>query len=1489
MAMRRAARYTLVGVAVVVILLLILVVMLTRTEYGVERSGQLALEQIRRSIEGEIHVDRITSGSLLSGVTLHGVTLDDPQGRPFLRADSARLAYRFRTLLGGAIVFDRLILHSPDVVIERLPGQEKWNYDRIFPADTAATTGGLILISDLVVTGGRATVRLPWEPDGPVAPDDTARLILETVPGGTVRTVRFTGINARLPRIVWEAPEEEGRLLEVEELSARAHIYETPLEIESLEGVVVIRDSLVSFQAPRVRLPASALAAVGTIMLHDEENEYDVQIDGQELAFSDFQWLYPALPRDGGGELQLRIQSQGPGSILWLAREARLQTSGNELAGSFGVVTGDTLYFTNVALEAAPLDLDLVQRLVPADLPIEGLLIGTVEVEGPISALETRGDVRLRTFREGAGAESEVRWNGTVSGARPFRVTGLTAEMRGLDLEQVAQFAPGLRLRGTATGRIRATGSLEDGLDLAGTLALDRDGHRSAVRGSGRFAPGGDRSAFDLRLEAEPVALELLVEQFPGLGRLAGEARGPVEVTGTLDDLRVEADIMTPAGGVLLLGRFALQRADPRYRAEGAVSEFQLHRLVTDLPETVVTGRFDIEGAGNRLETVDARASIDVVSARVAGLAIRPSAVRGTLADGLLRLDSAVVVTEVGAATATGSLGLVPGRRGELSVTGRADALGRLEPIFFPGSAIDELDPGDLAIGGPEPGLLAAATAQRIGGALDADLVVTGSIHDWAVRGRAAGRDLLFDDLRLAAAEADFDWRPDSVTLDASVDAVVYQHRRLASASATVAWSPTGGRLIGVAAGVGPQRLDVEGAFERVGDDLELRLRQLDLVTADGRWGVMDTVRARVSREGVRVDSLVLLRSPRYARILVSGNMPWRHAGDTGPLPASLVVNLDSVRIGEVLRLAQIDTTVDGVVSGEFRVTGTALAPRLAGRVMARPFRYGGAVLDSAGGEIDYADRRIRTRFSGWQGGDPIIAGSGTVPVDLALTERGDRLLDEPLSVRFQADSVPAGLVSFLAPGFRDVTGTVDGSLALVGTSRDPGLEGELRLVDGAAYFDPLNVRYQAMNVSARMGTGRLVEIDGRIATGTGTGHVLGTLDLTRPRDPGLDLEVTARELDATRRRDVVLVATGRARVSGSYVRPIISGDVRIHGGELNLDEIWRQYQIVQLDPALFHLFDSTAVSFRPPPEVPFLENLVLTNATITADRGFWLRSRELNVEVSGSLDLELDRQAADLRLTGSLEALGGNYTLQLAQGVPGRTFSIRGGTIEFVGTPGIDPDLSMAAAYTVRRAQGDPIHVLAQVTGTLKDPRVGLTSDTDLPLSQSDLASYILFGRSGAELTQAESDVLSSGIGLVRPVATGMLSNTIQGALAWTGLVDYVAFTTPEYGLSEWMTEWDEGGLRGVLQNTQLEIGIDAGRDVSLVLSGRLKTDEAAAPAASALWRQVGARVEWRFHPTWTTEIYVEDRFARTPSFGFTEIDDRKVWGLSLVRDWAY
>jgi autotransporter translocation and assembly factor TamB len=267
-----------------------------------------------------------------------------------------------------------------------------------------------------------------------------------------------------------------------------------------------------------------------------------------------------------------------------------------------------------------------------------------------------------------------------------------------------------------------------------------------------------------------------------------------------------------------------------------------------------------------------------------------------------------------------------------------------------------------------------------------------------------------------------------------------------------------------------------------------------------------------------------------------------------------------------------------------------------------------------------------------------------------------------------------------------------------------------------------------------------------------------------------------------------------------------------------------------------------------------------------------------MDVEVSGSLNVAFDRRDEDFRLTGALAVGRGTYTLYYPP-LQSRRFQVRQGTIEFPGTPGIDPNLSITAAYKAR-ARGEPLDVLAIVSGTLQSPRVQLSSDVQPPISQSDLASYLFFGVPTWEVAGAGGGQQNRGMaglgGALTPSVLGYASSGLQTLVQNAGLLDYVGFTTTESGVA---SETD-AGLSDFLAETQLEIGRYLTPDVYLGMSKRLGTSNLDA----------GARLEWRFLPEYSFELFAEDRLARAPTFGLRqETGLRKVYGFLLFREWGF
>lgn len=386
-----AARYVALGILGILGIILVLLVILSRTDFGGERVRQFSLDLLEDRIAGEARLERISSeGSLFGGVTLHDFSLVTADGRPFLSADSAILEYDWRTFLGGDIVFDRVDLYAPDIVIERLPGDERWNYDRALasPGDGADGGGerGLILLEAFRIHNGQVALRMPWEPssDEPVEPEDTARILLEDAPGGMFRVMRFENVNVDVATLLAQTPEEPGSLFEIADLSTRAFVWREPMEVENLRGTVTIRDSILAFDAEVLELPETRATVLGRVILGDESLGVDILVDGERVALRDIQWLYPGLPEEGGGRLVFRMQSRGPGTTLWYAEDMEITTPGTSMSGSLGLVTGDSLYFTRVDLRASPLDVQFLESILPIDLPVEGLMVNTVEVEGPI-------------------------------------------------------------------------------------------------------------------------------------------------------------------------------------------------------------------------------------------------------------------------------------------------------------------------------------------------------------------------------------------------------------------------------------------------------------------------------------------------------------------------------------------------------------------------------------------------------------------------------------------------------------------------------------------------------------------------------------------------------------------------------------------------------------------------------------------------------------------------------------------------------------------------------------------------------------------------------------------------------------------------------------------------------------------------------------------------------------------------------------------------
>ena len=387
-------------------------------------------------------------------------------------------------------------------------------------------------------------------------------------------------------------------------------------------------------------------------------------------------------------------------------------------------------------------------------------------------------------------------------------------------------------------------------------------------------------------------------------------------------------------------------------------------------------------------------------------------------------------------------------------------------------------------------------------------------------------------------------------------------------------------------------------------------------------------------------------------------------------------------------------------------------------------------------------------------------------------------------------------------------------------------------------------------------------------------------MDLSEFANPGFDLRFGLAGFHAVDRRDVTAAIGGELTLGGSFREPLIGGVANFEQGELFLEEFAREATAVDLsNPLLLDVVDTTVVVVGASAELarsPFLDNLRV-DVALSLEQDFWIRSLDnaqgMDIELAGELDLSFDRPRREFRLAGSLEAVRGSYAQF------GRIFDVETGTLDFVGTPGIDPSLSIQAVHRFRREVGEPLSVLANVGGTLQAPEVMLSSDAQPPIPESDLISYMLFGRPSYALASGEVSVVEGaavGVGsAVLNLGVSQFGTTFSRSLG----VDYLSVSQARQA----------GSLAavGLFSDTQIEMGRYIGENVFLAVTLRPLTGGDAARRIQL----PSARLEWRFREDWSTESFIEDRLARQGRSAFGELDNdvRRVFGISLFRDWGY
>ncbi|HEU4629709.1 MAG TPA: translocation/assembly module TamB domain-containing protein [Gemmatimonadaceae bacterium] len=1433
MSRRRVVVLASAGVLLVLGLLAALVVVgVTQTAYGRRVVRDLVQEQVADRIHGRLYLGTITGG-LLTGVTIDSIEIRGPDDSLFVAAGPITLRYDPRDILDRRLLLEHVTVTRPVVHLKRYENGQ-WNFRRIFPSGPKAppgqhrrSFGDFVVIDSATVVDGQFLLTMPWHPadslrgarrDSAVA-FNLAREDAEigwTLDAPTsndtayARTWRWTDIDWASSGVQLASPTVTGRRFEIARMAVRES--DPPVAVRNMRGEVRLHGDSVWLDIPHFDLPASTGSATGKIWWGSGlPVRYDIRVMGDSVSLRDVAWVYPTLPRTGGGSMLLEIHNDPDDLhvLQYALHELDVRTTGSRLLGrmTYGV-GGPVLAVTDVALRAEPVDVDLLRTLAGGPFPYDwqGTLTGMVRGRGgPLTRF--RVDSASLVFRDAhvPGAVTRGSGRGELDIRDPalavFR--GFRVNVDQLDLRTIEYVNPEFpRLGGVVSGRATLDSSWLD-VRFRDADVLHRDGVADPSRftGNGRVTLGDDFIRYDVDLVAQPLSFTTLARSYPAMP-LRGSYVGPLRVQGTLDDLQLMT-LLTGAGGELgVEGRFDL--FGPRYAAAGTLttSHLDLATLLNrlDVPPTLLTSRSTFDLAGDSLATLGGTLAVELDRSLVDSVRVHPSLVRAAFGDGRMAIDTLHLASSALTLSATGGLGLVASQPDSVAYELRVDSLGGLRRYLLadaePGAAVDSLT-GALTVSG-----VLSGSAEGVG--------LTGLVRGsgFNVTGtRAARLDGQF-------ALADVLGRPRGpvrLTLDTATVAGV----RLASATLTAdVRSAEAARVrLETRSATGPRAV-VTADLHHAGDSTLVAIDTASVLVGGDRWRLERPTQLRLDRYGLTLDSLAL-RGDSGGRVVAAGVIP---------VVDSLVfgVRAGAVPLRDVGLLAQSATSLDGTGAFALDLRGLRATPTMTFDGALAGARFGDVRLARATLHGSYAEERLHAELGLARGDTVLLRAQATLPLDLALMPRRQRVLDEPIDGDIRSERVDLSVLEGFTTAVRDASGTFTLNLDLDGTLRRPALQGALQVTDGTLTLPQAGITLRRVGADvAFLGDSvairRLSAASGRERDASLT--LAGGIGLADYADPTFDLTLTARDfhaVDRPRLADLDISTTPDLRLTGRLSDATLSGGVRVERGTIYLPEFSRK-QVVDLDdPEFLSLVDTTMFADRsvlPGAPSALLRNLTLRGVGIEMGDDVWLRGPEASINLGGRVNVTTARDPrsrtgeTSLALDGILTANRGTYRLNL--GVVQRTFVIERGSLRFFGEPDLNPTLDIVAVHTVRQfdrqSARQDVEVRAVIGGTLSRPQLKLTGgfaggESGLTLSESDAVSYLVTGAPSFALGADQSSEVTAA-----RLALASLGSYL-GDRAAGGLFDVVQFQTS--GLESSDTQSLRSVGAGILAGTRLDVG---------------------------------------------------------------------------------
>ena len=376
----------------------------------------------------------------------------------------------------------------------------------------------------------------------------------------------------------------------------------------------------------------------------------------------------------------------------------------------------------------------------------------------------------------------------------------------------------------------------------------------------------------------------------------------------------------------------------------------------------------------------------------------------------------------------------------------------------------------------------------------------------------------------------------------------------------------------------------------------------------------------------------------------------------------------------------------------------------------------GNAVLDIS--DADYL--RANLHLPGYQ---PGITPWEEQPLDLSLSGE----LHDLLFVEYLLDEV----------------GNYEGTVALdfegKGTLGQPRLSGSASMTDSTFEIDDLGIRLTNLDLQLQSKADGLV-INGSCDSGKGSVQLTGNVNIVDIAHWEAMVNLQGSDFEIMHLPEAIINVSPDLHASITPPKLKLSGEVHVPYARLRPRDM-RTRTGVSGDVIIIEAQQDTRTE-------PAERWQVSSDIRLSLGDDVDIKGLGLQGDLLGSVDL-LDRPGQATTAQGKLSIERGSYE------VYGRRLDISRGRLLFSGGPVDNPGLDFEASRQV-----DNVTAGIRAKGTLKVPEITLYSAPTMP--ESDIISYIAFGKPQSEIGQGEGSMTDAGLVAGGNLLTGILGTSM-------------------------------------------------------------------------------------------------------------------------------